>query len=365
MKLLCVIDSLGSGGAQRQLVTIARGFKARGHAVDFFTYYPHAHFKSQLDDIGIPVLLHQKKSRFAVGPVIALRRLIRDGKYDAVLAFLETPSVYAELATVGGRTWQLVVGERCANPAIMQGWKRWLRAGHVLADWVVTNSHTNREMLLQSWPRLNSRLVTIYNAVDLDRFHPVARVRPEGQQLRLVVGASYAPKKNMLGVAEALVRLREDGFERIVIDWFGGILNNRQPFDDARAYAEANGIADLIQFNPPTTNIEREYQQCDAVGLFSHFEGLPNVVCEAMACGRPVIMSDVCDARHLIKDGRNGILCDPKDSRSIASAIRRFAELTDMQRESMGVEARRRAETLFAPDAVLDAYEQLLKNGRP
>jgi len=55
MKLLCVIDSLGSGGAQRQIVELAKGFKKKGHRVQFLTYHDINFFKPQLDRIDIPV----------------------------------------------------------------------------------------------------------------------------------------------------------------------------------------------------------------------------------------------------------------------------------------------------------------------
>jgi glycosyltransferase involved in cell wall biosynthesis len=360
MKLLCVIDNLGSGGAQRQLVMIGCGLKARGHDVEFFTYYPSEHFKPQLDRAGIPVHLHLKKSRFSLRPLLALRCLVREGRFDVVLAFLQTPALYAELIGVAARGWGLVVGERSADPGLLGGWKRLIRWPHRFADAVVANSHSNRLLLERSWPRLAPKLTTIYNAVDLERFRPATAGPSASNGLTMVVAASYQRNKNMLGLAKALLSFRQSGGGGLVVDWFGAMPSDAEPLAEARAFVEMHGLGEVLRFHPPKGAIEAEYQRSDVVGLFSEYEGLPNVICEAMACGKPVIVGDVGDARLLVQDGRTGILCDPGDPESVARALRTFTSLTPTQRSAMGRRARERAQELFAPHEVLDGYERIL-----
>ncbi|MBE0623847.1 MAG: glycosyltransferase family 4 protein [Burkholderiales bacterium] len=356
-----MIDNLGSGGAQRQLVMIGCGLKARGHEVEFFTYYPSSwEFKTQLDCAGIPVHVYAKKSRFSLGPLVGLHRTVRGGRFDAVIAFLETPALYAELVGQMGRDWGLVVGERSANPAMRAGWKRWIRWPHRFADAVVTNSHSNRLLLERSWPRLAPKLTTIYNAVDLDRFRPASTGLSTSNGLTMVVVASYQRLKNMLGLAKALLLLRDSGGHNLVIDWFGATPSNAEPLAEARAFVEEHELQEMLRFHPPKEAIETEYQRCDVVGLFSEYEGLPNVICEAMACGKPVIAGNVSDVRLLVEDGRTGILCDPGDPESVARALREFTSLTPDRRSAMGGRARERAQEIFAPYKMLDEYERIL-----
>ena len=115
MRILCVITNLDTGGAQRQLVNLARGLKRRGHHVEFFTYYPQGFFKPELDQADIPVHLCLKKNRYSLTPVWELRRRIRCGAFDVVLAFLETAVVYAELACLGMPGAHLIASERSCN----------------------------------------------------------------------------------------------------------------------------------------------------------------------------------------------------------------------------------------------------------
>lgn len=363
MRILCFIDCLGSGGAQRQLVGLAKGFQGRGHEVRLVAYHPGGHFLPELVAARIPCTCPPPSGHLR--RVWAIRQILRQGWPDVVLAFLAAPSLYAELAGLPDRKWGLVVGERAAHPDIGTGWQRWLRWPHRLADAVVTNSHANRRMLERSWPGLRPKLATICNAVDLQRFRPAdasGDCAGANSPFRLVVAASYQRKKNMLGLARALHILQQRGGRTVVVDWYGATPSDQVPLREARQFVSRHCLATILRFHPPIQNIEAEYVRADAVGLFSEYEGLPNAICEGMACGKPIVMSDVCDARHLVEDDKNGFLCDPHSPASIANALGRMVMLTAAKKQQMGIESRKRAEHLFEPSRVLDRYETLLKS---
>lgn len=364
MKILCLIDSLGSGGAQRQLATLAAGFKKRGHEVRFLTYLKDDHFLPLLKSAGISRNVIPKCSYGQ--RLFAIRRVLRKSWQDVVLAFLEGPCLYAELARIPRQNWGLVAGERLAAPKITGVAGRWLRQAHRFADAVITNSHTNRIMLESSLPFLKPKLATIYNIVDPGLLRtPLATPIAEGQirtnALKIVVAASYQEKKNMLGVAKALLCLRQcKSHSKVVVDWFGSMPSDRTAFDNAERFICENGLGNLIRLFPPTEDIAREFSQSDAVGLFSFYEGLPNAVCEGMACGKPILLSNVCDAGKLVVDGKNGFLCDPFSPESIAHAINRLASTSPTERLQMSRKSRVMAERLFNEEMIVASYDQIL-----
>src|SRR5690625_1899614 len=96
MKVLCLIDSLGSGGAQRQLIELAKGFKEKGHEVSFLTYHEINFFKPELDKVDIQV--HTILEPNYLKRTLKIRKYIRNGNFDAVLSFLEGASFMAEIA---------------------------------------------------------------------------------------------------------------------------------------------------------------------------------------------------------------------------------------------------------------------------
>src|SRR5262249_17708134 len=158
-----------------------------------------------------------------------------------VLAYLEGPCLYAELAGLPWRRWGLVVSERNAVPDSHRArlpWRRWL---HRTADYVVTNSHTNRLMLEYAVPSLQGRVVTIYNALDLQAFSPAAEAveRPTGA-LRLVVAGRHTRQKNAVGLVEAIALLRKQSAPvDVSVDWYGYDPFENQPFSVPTPFQEA------------------------------------------------------------------------------------------------------------------------------
>ena len=364
MRVACLIDSLGPGGAQRQLALLAALLQRRGMHVTVITYHPHDFFRHIIEAAGVAYRCVATRSK--AHRVLALRQELRRGGYDAVLAFLDGGCLYAELAALPRRTWGLVVSERLAAPA--PGWRDGLRRRlHLVADYVTTNSHTNRLMIEGAVPRLAGRVMTVYNAVDLERFRPAPhRPARQANELHFLVVANGQRKKNLAGLIEAitLVHERVPGLD-VTVDWYGGLRPHADgPPDsalgDAVALIERYGLTRRIRLHPATYSIETGYQAADALILPSFFEGLPNAVCEAMACGRPVLMSAVCDAGNLVRESWNGFLFDPCSPDDIARAIIAFGALTPAERQEFGERSRAMAEEIFDAEQFAALYARIL-----
>lgn len=359
MRVVLLTDCLGAGGAQRQLVLLARAMHLRGHEVVVLTYRSGDFFGKELDAHRI------KRSRLQCGGRLDTLRTLREElvrlRPDAIVAFLENPAFYAELASLGQK-WRLVVSERNNDPAFEAStFTKARRLLHLLADVVTTNSHTNRAAIESANPFLKGRVRTIYNGVDLTHFRPIDR-EPIRDGTRLVVFASHKPEKNFggLALALALFRRRSRGLS-LTVDWYGDDGSPGGLTRD-RAICGESGVDDLVRFFPPieSAKVVIEMHRADAVLLPSLWEGLPNTVCEAMAAGRPVLISDVCDANYLVEDGRTGLLFDPRSPESIAEALERFARMDVSARRAMGVAARVRAESMLSLDVFASAYESAI-----
>lgn len=360
MRILCIIDNLGSGGAQRQLVNLGVGLQKRGYDVTFFNYYPHDHFRHLLDAQGIPVLLHQKSSRFSVKPILALRRVIKERKIDAALAFLNTPSVYAELACLN-LPIKLVVGERSAAHASDKRLNRTLRSYlHRLADVVTTNSHAHREWLSSNYPLLKPKLRTIWNGVDLNVFSPPKNTPQKSESIRLLGVGRITKAKNLPNLVQALRIAKEQGI-KCTIHWAG-----RRDAETSYCHSVLNAVKNAgLEHNwhwlGERQDIPELMRNHDALILPSLWEGLPNVVCEALASGLPVLASRVADNDMLIQHGQTGFHFDPNSTEDIAQAIRCFSELTAQEHSVMRSNARAFAEQHLSQDKCTSEYESLLQ----
>lgn len=363
MRLLLCIDHFGPGGAQRQLVALAKGLHARGHQVEFFVYHPHIrHFAPQVEALGIPIHAVEKPGRFSPAPVLALARLVRRLKPDAVLAYLPTPAVYAELASLVNRRVPVVVSERFMYTSLSR-LGRAQQELHRLASWITVNSHHQRERMEALFPWMKGRLSTIYNGVDLGVFAPPAGGYAgggPGEPLRLLAVASTARKKNALGLAKALGTLARSGRD-VRVAWAGVPTT---PEDEAAkaevdAALAAEGMADRWEWLGKRSDVPELLRSHDALVHPAFFEGLPNAVCEALAAGLPVLASSVCDHPRLVTADR-GLLFDPADPDDIAAAIARFADLPREERAAMARAARYFAERELALERYAEEYEALL-----
>lgn len=361
LRLLFVIDSLGSGGAQRQMVTLALELTRRGHRPVFFTYHPgYTHFAPELAAAGIEVRSVSKSRRFSAAPVRALRRILREDRFDVVLAFLATPGVYAELATRYPGAPPLVVSERSSFGAGGPGRGTRLRIQlHRLADAVVVNSHHHRRLLLREFPWMQRSLHTIWNGVDAQRFVTSPGI---DQPDALIAVGTVRRSKNARSLARALILLAERGTPVPRIRWAGKVertedsVGERDAVD--RILADA-GLTERWEWLGERTDIPTLLGQHAALIHPSVLEGLPNAICEALAAGIPVLASDYGDHRMLVQEGVTGMLFDPHSVPSIAHAVARFVATPADARTAMGAAARRFAADELSMDRMCDEYESL------
>jgi glycosyltransferase involved in cell wall biosynthesis len=366
MRITCLIKSLECGGAERQIGTLATLLKQAGHAVSFLTYHPADFYLPMVRQAGIAYRCIERPS--PMGRLFALRHALRNGSQDVVLAFMDRSCVYAEFAALPSRPWGLVVSERSAVPKRYRGPVSWLRPLHCLADYITTNSHSNRFLIERAVPRVVGRVATIYNALDLDKFCPGSgQLSGTDRKLRLVVVARHIRAKNALHLVEALaiVRSRSPHWD-VSVDWYGGDPFGGQTFSEPTPYQatvaliRVRGLENSFRLHSSCKDIVAVYRGADAVVLPSLYEGLPNAVCEAMACGRPVLMSKVGDAGNLVVEGQNGFLFDASLPGEIVRAIEQLGELRTREREALGAQGRAKAEKLFDPLRVSEMYLELL-----
>lgn len=368
VRIACVIDSLGSGGAQRQMAYLAVLLKQAAHDVRLVIYHDLQFYSEYVQAAGVPVVLVAgHRSRW--GLILAMRREIFRQKPDVVISFLNAPNLIAEFAKITGGEFRLIVSERGPDFE-RRRMKTWLRSFlHLAANVVVTNSDSQSELIRGVAPHLAGRVVTINNCVDMEVFHPRNEaVAVQSKEFRIVVVSSVSVWKNPVRFALGFAKFRQTcpGFQ-VRVDWYGNkFLGASGPlpysdFQGVTAVLEESGLSESFQFHEPERDVAKIYRSADVVCLPSLTEGCPNVICEAMACGCPILASRITDIPMWIEAGVNGFLFDPNSVDSIAAAIQKITHLTAEELRAMGVRNRAKAVSLFSFDRFLTAYSQLLE----
>ncbi len=360
MKILCFIDSLGSGGAQRQLVNLAIGFKEKGHDVSFLVYHSISFFKQPLDEHSIPV--HEIIESNYLKRLFTMRRFIRSGNFDAVLSFLDVPNFLNNVAAIGRRKWKVITGERSAKEEFLKS-----KTGKTFAwfqrysDYIVCNSKNAENMWRKYYPKYSHKLKTIYNTVTLTEISSNYIPRKDGKT-NIVVAASYQYLKNPIGVIKALSLMSEGERSKVHVDWYGRIevvYGNTMAYEESMRLIKTNGLEDTICLNDATKDIINKMNEADVVALFSSVEGLPNTICEGMMIGKPIIMSRVSDYDVLVDD-KNGYLCDWDNPVSIKDAIIDVSNLGEDELLEKGKQSKAKAERLFSNETILKNWANLI-----
>lgn len=360
MKILCCIDSLGSGGAQRQLIELAKGFIDKGHEVSFLTYHKIDFFKPELDKYVITNNTIVEKNYLL--RLLKVRKAIRKHKPDVVLSFLEASNFMATLSGFPFRKWKLIVGERSANPEILSNLKlRFYRKVHFFADFVVANSHNNIELVKNIIPKIDkNKLKVIYNSVEIPKYNNSLLLKSD--ITNIVIAASYREVKNLDGLIDALLLISSQYRFKLKINWYGNISMDNSYYKEQQKKIDHFQLNKVLKLYDQTKEIKKKYADADFVGLFSHFEGFPNTICEAMSMGKPVIVSKVSDVPLFIKESENGFLCESNNPESIKNALIKAIDSTTLQQKSMGDKNYYLAKKEFSKKVILKQYLKLLQN---
>lgn len=359
-KILCLIDALGLGGAERQMIGLALLLKQRGYQVDLVTYHDHDFYAELVQRYGIESMtLHAGNSSFSKLMAVC-RHIKKSGGYDWMIAYKTGPSIIGCLLRLMGMKFRLIVSERNTTQHIHR--KEMIRFRlYCKADYVVPNSQSQTNYIKAHFPWLKNKTIAITNFTDTNHF--AVKYTVAGDKLRVLTTARVARQKNILRYLDAIGLLRKRGVMKVHFDWYGDVQSGEEAYGEEvfRKVKEMN-LEDMITFHPATPKILEHYQQCDIFCLPSNYEGFPNVICEAMSCGKPVVCSRICDNPYIVKEGENALMFDHTNVEDMADKIMAMCEKSQEELSRWGHRSREIAEELFSMDAFVEKYIKLIEN---
>ena len=339
---------------------LAAALKDRGYGVEVFVYHQDGFFVEDFHEAGVSVSLVPFRNKAHL--VYTMRKAIKASGSDMVISYLAGPNALMEVVGLFRRRFALIISERCLE---VESRKRFVRYGlHFLADAVVCNSHSQHRHILETFPRLADRTHIITNGVDIKKFSLVEPPSPhQSKKLRILVLARVHPQKNPFTLVEAMEIIRRERPQlEVSVDWYGDPWwQNENYYFRLKEIIERQELKDVFRLHPAVKNVEQLYHEADVVCLPSLYEGTSNTICEAMACGIPLLVSRTGDNPELVKEGQNGLTFDASSAQDIAATIIRFAEKSNQIRRKMGLEGRRLVEAASSLDTVFDSYTELIQ----
>ncbi len=360
------MGELRTGGAERQMVTLARLLHTKGYQVAYLCSNTGGYFQNDLDASGIPIIRVPDTTFGSLLGIPILRKLVfiqkilRKEQPETVISFLWFWNfANAFLSKFTRLNDKVITGLRFHRDWSKLSFKdKFYLFFERYADVKVSNSEHSKKEFIRHFPEMASKMLTIYNMVNLPEItsHYIPR---KNNRLNIIVPASYYDIKNPMGLLDALSTMSQEEAQRIHIDWYGNIKNGERLYNLMVQFIQDHHLSDVIELHDATKDIINKMNEADVVALFSKSEGLPNSICEGMMLGKPIIMSRVSDYEIMV-DAMNGFLCDSNDVKSIKDALISSSSLTDENLMKMGEQSKFRAQKLFSADSILQQWIDIL-----
>lgn len=320
MRILYVITSLQTGGAEKLMVDLLPRLKSLGHDVELCVFDgTETPFMMALQEKGI-VIHRLTHSPYSLMNVVKLLPLMR--KFDVVHTHNTSCQFAAALWSYFCSAKTITTEHNTSNRRRGKWyWKvidKWLYSRYSNIICISDQTDVNLREHLGNKESLCRKLRTIYNGVDIETFVEASPldINKEGKNIVVMV-AAFRPQKDQDTLVRAMVRLPKDKYELWLV---GG--GERQ--DDVKKLADGLGITDQVKFMGVRNDIPSIVKTANVVVLSSHYEGLSLSSIEGMASGKPFVASDV-DGLHEIVEGA-GILVPHEDDNALAEAIMRLTE---------------------------------------
>ena len=313
MKILHVITSLHTGGAEHLMVDLLPQLRDLGNEVELLVFDgTRTAFYEELEQRGIKIYtLGIGGNVYHPRNIFKLRKFI--GNYDIIHTHNTACQLFAPIAKLlKFSKAKLVTTEHNATNRRRGKWylksiDRWMyaRYNHIIC--IADQTYTN----LVDYIGQNPNISTIYNGVSIERFLlPINNISDKKDVIITMVSA-FREQKDQDTLVKALKELPEnyrlklagDGVRRPKVEELANIL----------------GVANRVDFLGIRTDIPEILKSSDVIVLSSHWEGLSLSSIEGMASGRPFIASDVDGLREVVKDA--GILFPHGDYKQLAKEI--------------------------------------------
>lgn len=331
MNVLIYLHSLQAGGAERATATLSKHWVEKGWQLtvvtlssasgDFYQLHP------AVQRVALNVAGESRSPLAAVGNnlrrIVALRRVLRERRPDVALAMMDTANILLALATIGSRGLVTIGSERTHPPQspLPRPWNA-LRSrlyGHLTAVAALTRESA-------AWLREHTRaqhVAVIPNAATWPLVAQQPTLTPPclaGDRSYLLAVGRLVSSKGFDVLIAAFARLCAD-----LPSWQLVILGEGPEREALEAQVAIAGLAERVLLPGRAGNVGDWYAASSLYVMSSRFEGFPNTLAEAMACGLPAVSFD-CDTgpRDIIRHEVDGLLVPAGDAAALEAALRRL-----------------------------------------
>lgn len=367
-RILLLITGLGVGGAETQVVALAKAMRRRGWEVHVASLTPPGALGEELQSEGIPVASLDLRGRLPhPRSVDRLVRLLRSWRPHVVHAHMFHANLLARLVRTVAPVPLLISTAHGTYEASSRakGLREitWRERAYRLTDFLCDLTTQISQVGLERYVRVRAapprKIRVVPNGVDTSVLAPDPEARRatraelglDDQFLWLAVGRIERAKDcpNLLRAFASVVR--EQCRTTLLIAGEGS------QGEEVRAVAGELCLGSRVRFLGVRRDVPRIMNGADGYVMSSSWEGLPMVLLEAHACGLPIVTTAVGGCGEIVKNGETGFVVPSRDPDALARAMVQLMDLSDGERRRMAEGARRRATDQFSLEHIVDRWE--------
>ena len=361
-RIIHLITDLSTGGTPLALLRLLSAIdRNRYNPTVICFFYGDDFIANEIKNLNIPVINLGMTHRGRFDAFLRLSRSL----YDLQPVILHTWLFHANITgRIFGRFYKvplIIASRRSVN--IGGGWReilmRWTSG---MNDKIIAVSEAARKAEIESSNVPSDKVVTIYNGIDPLPFTSVSdeaalEIRnsfgiPDDALLLGAIGRLHPAKGfNDLITAMTLLKTETNSIQLLIVGE-GELLNQ------LKLQVHNNNLSRTIKFTGLRNDIPEILSALDVLVSPSLWEGLPNVVLEAMAAGKPVVATSVGGTPEAVVDGETGLLVPPRNPEALATAILRLLGNSEL-RTRMGHAGRERVLNHFSMQRMVKRTEQL------
>jgi glycosyltransferase involved in cell wall biosynthesis len=361
VKILLLSTSMGMGGADQQILILARAMRARGHQVRIVSLVPLGAMGLEAREDGIPTeSLELRRRPSDVSGLIRLIRIVRGWRPDV----LHSHMIHANLLARALQPWIRVPALISTIHSIKDGGRIRVAAYRFtsrLADRVTIISRLAAQHYLDIKAVPPELLEVVPNAVDTDRFQrsPQARttIRRElglGDEFVWLAVGRFEEAKDYPTMIAAFHRLAATHpSSRMLLVGQGSL----QP--EVERLVRQAGLESQVRFLGVRRDVPELMSAADGYVLSSAWEGMPVVLLEAAAVELPIVATRVGGISEVVKEGETGILVPAGEPAALARAMEQVESLSAEARRAMGSQGRAWVEQQCSTHQVMEIWNRL------
>lgn len=364
LRITLVIYSLSSGGAERVISAMANYWARQNKLVTLLTFTEESFVPFYELDARVnyqPLNLARKSKNIVsaisanIGRIRKLRAAIINSNPDVVISFLDQTNIQTLLATRGLR-FPVIVSERAVTlrSTLSRAWRIMRKWTYFSAEAIVLQTKSSCNHVPSQWKKTTH---VIPNPV----VNPPTEFEINEQLLpsnSLLAVGRLEPQKGFDLLLKAFAKLPQS-----TADWTLSILGEGSLRKQLVELRDELGLAEKVFFLGRKPNVYEYFSQADLFVLSSRYEGFPNVLCEAMASGLPVVATDCpCGPSEIITNQVDGILVPTEDvealSDSLETLMTDFQKCSELRSEAVKVINR------FDLSSIMSQWESLIEKVR-